>query len=43
MEIAKSLFSVRDHEGYVGKEDHDVNIIYIHAAIITANTITIAN
>ncbi|OXU22236.1 hypothetical protein TSAR_016879 [Trichomalopsis sarcophagae] len=23
MEIAKSLFNVRDHEGYVGKEDHD--------------------
>lgn len=25
MEIAKSLFNVRDHEGYVGKEDHNVN------------------
>lgn len=25
MEIAKSLFQVRDHEGYVGKEDHNVS------------------
>lgn len=26
MDIAKSLFNVRDHEGYVGKEDHNVSI-----------------
>lgn len=25
MDIAKSLFNVRDHEGYVGKDDHNVS------------------
>lgn len=27
MDIAKSLFSHRDHEGYVGKEAHNVCIL----------------
>jgi hypothetical protein len=28
MDIAKSIFSHRDREGYVGKEDHNVSEIY---------------
>lgn len=26
MDIAKSFFNVRDHEGYFGKEDHSVRM-----------------
>lgn len=25
MDLAKSFFNVRDHEGYVGKEEHNVS------------------
>lgn len=30
MDIAKSFFNVRDHEGYVGKEEHNVNILILY-------------
>lgn len=29
MDIAKSLFNVRDHEGYIGKEDYNVSVYLI--------------
>lgn len=29
MDIAKSLFRDRDHEGYVGKEGHNVSITVV--------------
>lgn len=25
MDLAKSFFNVRDHDGYVGKEEHNVS------------------
>lgn len=28
MEMAKSFFGSRDHEGYVGKEEHMVSYVY---------------
>jgi hypothetical protein len=26
MDLAKSFFNVRDHDGYVGKEEHNVSV-----------------
>lgn len=30
MEMAKSFFGTRDHDGYVGKEEHSVNYYYLY-------------
>lgn len=40
MDIAKSIFSHRDREGYVGKEDHNVSkpIIASHIKLTFAET-----
>lgn len=36
MDIAKSFFSSRDHEGYVGKDEHTVSYhkIYIRSNML---------
>lgn len=38
MDVAKSLFGSRPHEGYAGKEDYNVSVLFV-IIIITCNLI----